>query len=200
MVVQFSSGAHALEMQAWPDRHTWQAYLATATPGHCVVLGTDAEAIRAFYTVTLHRDSLMQAKTIIAVCSEGHGLSPALWLHPDGAHILVGFNSQVTCIDLLQIESRAVHELESLFYRFLWVPEAQRLIVQHEIGVVAFSTAITEVWRYSEDIITAMSTDGDVIQLAFMDAPPVRLSAHDGLVIAERQQNQEYDSELLYPR
>lgn len=182
---QSSFKSDTLEMQMWPDRSTWQAYLATAASGNCIVLGADAEVIEAFYTVTLYLDSSLQNRAIIAVCSEGHGLNPALWLHPDGKHLLLGFNSQVACIYLPQIELQAVYELECLFYRFFWLPQAQRLLVQHEIGLVAFSTTISEVWRYSGDVITDMRADDATVRLSLMDAPPVCLSLDDGSVIID---------------
>jgi hypothetical protein len=121
-----------------------------------------------------------QDKFGIGLCAEGHGLMPQLLLQPEHERLLLGFNSQVAVFQFPAARLGPLWDLETLFHRFVWLGSMNRILVQHEIGILALTESLEVAWQFSQDVITRLEVVGTDLSLTFMDSGPARLRLLDG--------------------
>lgn len=102
-------------------------------------------------------------------------------LLPESDILLLGFNREVSGVNVKKQKIAFIIELYYLFYCFSQLKDCGLILCFHEIGVVALvGVDGRERWRYSQDIIEDAVVAGDKLQIKFMDGSSVCLDILSG--------------------
>lgn len=177
MLVTF--GENIVENQSWGTKSELMRCLEKCNLGS-ILLGEYADSEQNFYSALVHFQWLGIHYFGIGICSEDNGLSPHMLLLPESDIILLGFNREVSAIDVKKRGIAFRIELYYLFSCFWQIKEHGLILCFHEIGVVAIGVDGRERWRYSQDIIEDAVVAGDKLQIEFMDKSSVCLDILSG--------------------
>ena len=179
--MQINFHLYTASIDTWQDERDMLTHLATCELGQ-VILGQTAEQKLEFYTCTF-AELRPKRRFGIGIYSEGHGLKPGLFLHPELAQCYFGFNSQIIAVDIQQRRIVWDRKLDSLFYAFLYVASECIVLAVHEIGVVALRLEGEMLWSYSRDVVTDIQIGNGRVRLEFMDVMPISLDLLSGEAI-----------------
>lgn len=175
-------GSHNLEITSWETKREMLNFIEKCDAGS-LLLGKEAEQEIEFYSVIIHLEWSGVHRFGIGICSEGHGLSPHLFLLPKSEILLFGLNKEVSAIDLNNREVYFRIKLDSLFRSFLPLSQESIILIFHEIGVIAISEEGDKLWKYERDIIANAYIKKDNLYLEFLDDSPVGLSLSSGGIL-----------------
>lgn len=181
--MQINFHLYTASIHTWQEERDMLAHLATCELGQ-VILGQTAEQKLEFYTCTF-AEFRPKRRFGVGICSEGHGLKPGLFPHPERERCYFGFNSQIIAVDIQERRVVWGRNLDSLFYTFLYVASERIVLGLHEIGVVALSLDGEMLWSYSRDVVTDVQISAERVRLEFMDAAPTSLELLRGEVIQQ---------------
>lgn len=167
---------HEIEILLWADEREWNEYLSRCESGR-LILGEDSEGRASLYSLTVYLGSSGQ-RLGIGVRAEAHGLTPTLLLNENVGDIWIGFNRAVVSVDVEQAKVRFRLRIESLFHRFLPIPDG--VLVLHETGVWALTTTGGTIWQHRTDLIANWKLHGEQLLLHFLDEPSVRIDVISG--------------------
>ncbi|RKZ81890.1 MAG: hypothetical protein DRR19_21545 [Candidatus Parabeggiatoa sp. nov. 1] len=175
----FFDGKHHIVFQSYESKMEMKNALSKCSSD--LILGENASPQTAFYSVNIHLGWNGQDCFGIGICSEEHGLKPQLLYQSDISQLLLGFNREVVAVG---IEDPKIHfriRLDSLFHSFFVMEKPKkRILIFHEIGVVALEDRDNELWEEEEEledfVIEDFEITGNHHNLIFMDAPPVSLN------------------------
>ncbi len=164
--------------QSWNSQEDLLSFLERAES--YILLGQEAEAPREFYSLVVSAEPCGEILWTIGVLSEDYGLNPEALLLPELKRLFIGANARVS---LLSWEDRTViaeSALGFLFRSFLPDPKDKLVLVIHETGIDALTYDGTIKWRFSRDIVEAIHSDKDAVEIRFMDSDPARLDVQSG--------------------
>jgi len=170
-MLQIHTGTHHFEIKELSSYLEVQNVISNCRLG-AVVLGGESEVPQRFYSIEIHASGLSDRPAFgIGLLSEGHGLEPEMCLIDDN-HLLLGLNSQLAVIDLLQRQVDNVIRLESLF-RTLLSTETGQIIVIHDIGIAALARDASLLWNYSEDLVEDWELEENHIRIHFANSSSI---------------------------
>jgi hypothetical protein len=167
------------ELREWPTEIEMRGYVLACKSGN-LILGEDALQYHRFYSIEFYLESSDLSSLRVGLISEGHGLVPHLLLRPEKSQALFGFNWEVACVNISEKRLVFSLDLDSLFYCFIPLFSYERILVRHEIGVIAIDEAGNKQWSYTKDIITKLLIDETTLELHFFDKSSVRLDIMTG--------------------
>lgn len=151
---------------------------------HChggkIILGEDTEAVTDYYLAIIALGPSNIQKLGIGVLSEGHGLKPNVLLLPQYSRLVFGFDKFIVGLDIPSGKIAFSSELDSLFFKFIEIPEKQIVIIQHEIGIKVHRYDGKLIWQYSKDIIVDLKLNIDAMIISFLDSQPIMLDIMTG--------------------
>ncbi len=181
MFVTFTE--NVVEVQEWSTKKELTRCLAQCDLGS-ILLGEDAEPEHKFYSALVRPQTSGLHYLGIGICSEGHGLKPHLLMQPELDIILLGYNQEVTGINIKNREVAFQIKLNSLFYYFLPLKERGIVLIVQEVDVTAITDSGKELWRYGKDLITQAAVEGEKLYLNFMDENPTCLNIISGELVS----------------
>ncbi len=175
-------GTSEIRVDTWLDRRSLADHLVQCNQGQ-YMLGADTAYPKAFFSITVYPGCAEYERDCfgIGLCSEGHGLLPHLLLQSEHNRLLLGFNSQVAAFRPPDTEPFGLWNLDTLFHKFVWFGAMERILIQHEIGVLALTSELKVAWRFSRDVITRLMIVGADLSLDFMDSESIVLRLLDGM-------------------
>ncbi|MBI1930820.1 hypothetical protein HYR99_42055 [Candidatus Poribacteria bacterium] len=182
--MRISFGEHSVVLHSWETKEEMIGFLEKCDAGS-ILLGEGEELPVDFFSVVVHWGGLRLHRFGVGICSEGHGLTPQLLLQPTHNELIIGLNSEVVGVNVVEKTVDFRIGLDSLFYDFLPLNECHLILVLHEIGVIAMTEDGKEIWHYSRDIMEDYFIKEEWIYLKFMDAENVKLCLSSGIVKAE---------------
>jgi len=176
-------GEHFIEINRWESRTQMDRYLREGCTAGSILLGEDAEIVTEFYTATLYLGA-SGSRFGIGICSEGHGLTPQMFLLAEEDTLMFGFNCEIVAFSMVnrKIELKFRVELPALFHRFVFLKKISLILVFYEIGVMALSQTGQRLWQYESDLITDYLVTSDRLIVEFMDSPAVAIDLLSGTV------------------
>lgn len=175
---------YLFQCRQWMDKTLMENYL-TDRSGRYHILGGNIEQPREFFSIIIELAEQRIERVGIGICSIGVGLLPHILPLVQAKRIIVGFNSDLYAINLSDATLDFHLELDSLFYCFVPVHLPNRILVQHEIGLVMLTEDTKILWKFARDVITSQQVTNGKIFLEFMDSPSVFLSLESGHVLQE---------------
>jgi hypothetical protein len=177
-----------ISLRSWKTEEEMTDFLSECNKG-TLLLGRDAEYITDFHSVRIDYNG--SDSFGIGIYSEGHGLEPHLLVKSD--KLIIGFDTQVTGIDIIRRKPDFQIRLNSLFRSFILLKQHRIILILHETGVVAVTEKGQELWSFDEDIIEDYSIDKQSLFLEFSDTESVRLNIISGELIPQTD-----DTEMEY--
>ena len=172
-------GSYKLEHRQWSNKIQLREYLAKRCRKYAI-LGKNIEDTQEFFSVIIQAAEPPLDNSGVGICSMVIGLQPEIYLQPQNRILLVGFNSTVYGVDLLDSTVAFCHELNSPFYYFAPVSMPPRILVQHEVGIVMLTEEGEVLWKFDGDIITGLQYYDNKLELQFMDTSPISLELESG--------------------
>lgn len=148
-----------------------------------ILLGKEARQEIAFYALKIFFGSQSKNTFGIGIISEGHGLTPQVLILASKQQIFFGFNQEVVLIDCDNKKIIYEYALNSLFYKFIYLPNLELILILHEIGLVALRENGSKIWEFDKDIVEDYEIINDKINLKFMDSDSIQLSLITGKII-----------------
>jgi len=171
---------HSIQLNVWQTKHEMISFLRSLEVGY-LILGENPEQEEAFYTVSVLLGPSQKDRFGVGICSQGHGLIPALLLQPESSTLMFGFNSDVVGIEIPYGTVSFRLGLDALFYSFLPVHKRNMVLVLHEIGAVALNQKGQMMWKFAKDVVTGAVIEEEFLYLTFMDSPPIRVHLSTGI-------------------
>jgi len=178
---------YLLQCRQWMDKPQMENYLANRSGRH-YILGGDTERSREFFSIIVRLAEQPIESIGMGICSIGVGLQPHILPIVQAKRVFVGFNSELYAVNLSDATLAFHLELDSLFYCFVPAHLPDRILVQHEIGLVMLTADAEILWKFERDVITNQQLANGKIFLEFMDAPSVFLSLETGQILQELNQ------------
>lgn len=168
-----------LAIRTWESRSALLAHLE-ACEARTVVLGREAEAPRAYYSLSVASN---HARGEIGVISSGLGPEIAAVALSEGRQILVGHDTWLSWIDVGALAIVSSLRLGGAFFAFLSVDRDDEIVALHELGALRVDANAVVKWSVDSDVVKHSTTDakGNVI-LTVMDGPRLVVSLESGAV------------------
>lgn len=158
----------SITRKEWDSKSALLHYLAGAN-GRTVVLGTEAESPRKFYSFTILFDDEVRE---VGVLSSGLGTDPDVTVVAEETRAIVGHDTWVTCLDLHGMSVLASQRLEGVFYEFLDADIGNDALVLHELGAIRVAADGSVSWSMQTDVVEQASLDGEGnLVIKVMDDP-----------------------------
>lgn len=148
-----------------------------------ILLGKHAQQEISFYAVKVFFGNQSKNTFGIGIISEGHGLTPQILILASQQRLFFGFNQEVVLIDCDNKKIIYEYSLNSLFYKFIYLPNLELILILHEIGLVALKENGNKIWEFDKDIVEDYEIINDNINLKFMDSDSIQLSLITGKII-----------------
>jgi len=151
----------------WDSRSTLEAHLKEQNRPSLIV-GSDAEAPRKFYSVDLFFDS--RSIRLGIICS-GFGILPSIFTFKKNERILVGHDSAITCVNLDSLKLEFVRRLSGPFYEFIDSQSTEDVIILYELGILRLRLSGSLIWHTPTEVIEnfRITDNGQQIILKLMD-------------------------------
>lgn len=146
-----------------------------------IVIGSDAEAPRGYYSCSLgSSDNPIQ----VAIITNQPNI-PALLFLPQDRYVLVGHDQSISILDLKIVSISDSILLEGVFFEFFHDEKQGLVLALHELGCMALSEEGKVLWRYlADDILEDWKIANDQITFTEMDRDePVVVSLLTGLSV-----------------
>lgn len=146
-----------------------------------ILLEGEKGVARRYYSFSVNGNNL---RLLIGVATAGLGTDPIALLFESGRCALVGYDTWLSWIDVSSANVVSTRALSGVFYKFVEVPQADEIVVIHEIGVVRVDANGAVKWSVDTDIIEESSADanGNLIVHQF-DGPLLKISMSTGVVL-----------------
>ena len=92
----------------------------------------------------------------------------------------VGVNRQICAFHFDPARQAFRMAFDGMFFEFIHVPQLHLILALHEIGAIALHENGDQAWKADTDIITHWSVDDNLLNLNFLDDPPLRTNLQDG--------------------
>lgn len=129
-----------------------------------LIIGEDSESEVKFYIFEGNKGFNTQNLFQIGIISEGHGLEPDCKII-DERYLLIGLNSEVHIIDIINLTKNNKIVLDSLFYEFILLNSKDKFIVLYELGIICVSIYGSILWEYSTDVINDYKIYDSIIKI-----------------------------------
>jgi hypothetical protein len=170
---------YLLNCRQWGDKGQMKRFLSSFRHSY-YILDEAFEQQQEFYSVRIQSTEHPGTILLVGICSGGIGLLPSILVLAKPKTLFVGYNSRITIFDIDDAKSVFEYELDSLFYSFTLLPAEDKILVQHETGMVMLTKEGVVIWKFLGDIITNLQIDNGFVLLDFMDAPSVSLVLESG--------------------
>lgn len=143
------------------------------------LLGDRSEQEKSFFSLSIYNLDL--SVITIGIISQGHGLKPNLLFLPSTESILIGFNKELTCYNIVEKTIKSI-KLSSLFFKFIHLPKQGKVVAIHETGVNCLDDDGNLLWLSDCDIIETFSITNNILVLKCMDQSIISICIDTGEV------------------
>jgi hypothetical protein len=171
----------SISAKEWESKSALLAHL-NGISGRTVVLGTEAEAPRKFYSFAISCD---EGVCELGVLSSGLGTKPDVTLLQGNRLAIVGHDTWVTWLNLHDMTLLASQRLEGVFYEFVDINRSDELLVLHELGVARVDVHGSMLWSVHTDIVEQASFDaeGNLVITVMEEPAKVMIEVDSGIVL-----------------